>query len=86
MPKPFICKLCGYDMERSPRHECVKRHVNSDIENYTCEIIREINNEVVRVVSAESKIEALKLEVYFNATDNRDAFFAEARINGLRID
>lgn len=31
MPKPFICKICGYDMELSPRHECKDEAQNQEV-------------------------------------------------------
>lgn len=83
MPKPFICKKCGFDMELAPRHECKGLDLIND--SYECVVINSETNEIVRSVKCEDMSNALKLEILFNVGNTPEKYIAEARFNGVKI-
>ena len=84
MPKPFICKKCGFDLDSSPQHDCIEYKEENPFK-YSCVVIDSITSKVVRKVEAADRTDALKLEIWFNVGDTPERFIAEAQFNGVKI-
>ena len=80
MPKPFICRKCGFDLDLAPNHDCIEIRRNSPFE-YSCVVIDTRTNKVIRKVETVDRTDALKLEIAFNVGDTAEYFIAEARHN-----